>query len=63
MIVVTVPGMECRHDVRTISAALADLEGVVALQVDVGAKNVQIEGNVSLGAVRATILASGYDVR
>jgi copper chaperone CopZ len=63
VIVVTVPGMDCRHDIRTISAALADVEGVVALQVDLDSKCVWIEGNVAPGAVRAAIVASGYSVR
>ena len=63
VIVATVSGMNCRHDIRTISAALADVEGVVALQVDLGRKSVRIEGNVAPRAVRAAIVAAGYRVR
>lgn len=63
MIVLTVPGMNCRSDVRTVSAALADVEEVVALEVDLGTRTVRVEGDVSAEAARAAILASGYGVR
>jgi copper chaperone CopZ len=63
MIVLTVPGMNSRSDVRTVSAALADVEGVVALEVDLGTRNVHVEGDVSADAVRAAIISSGYGVR
>jgi copper chaperone CopZ len=64
MIVVTVPDMNCRHDIRAISAALADVEGVIALQVDLITKRVRIEArDVSPGAIRAAIVATGYSVR
>lgn len=64
MIVVTVPDMNCRHDVRAISAALADVDGVVALQIDLTTKRVQIEGNdVSPIAIRDAIAATGYYAR
>lgn len=64
MIVVIVPDMDCRDDVRTISAALADVEGVIALQIDLSTKTVRVEGwEVSPSAVRAAIVAKGYCVR
>jgi len=63
MIVLTVPGMNCRSDVRTVSAALADVEGVVALEVDLATRTVCVEGDVSAEAARAAIVASGYGVR
>jgi copper chaperone CopZ len=64
MIVVTVPDMNCRHDVRAISAALADVDGVVALQIDLTTKRVQVEGNdVSPTEIRAAIAATGYYAR
>jgi copper chaperone CopZ len=64
MIVVTVPDMTCRHDVRAISTALADVEGVEAVQIDLSTKSVRIEGTeVSPGAVRAAIVTTGYCVR
>jgi copper chaperone CopZ len=59
-----VPDMNCRHDVRAISAALADVEGVIALQIDLSTKRVWVEGrDVSPLAIRAAIVATGYCVR
>ena len=60
MVIVNVPRMECRHDVRAVSALLADIEGVVSLEVDVATRTVLIEGDVSAAAVRAAIEAAGY---
>jgi copper chaperone CopZ len=62
MVVLTVAGMTCRHDVRVLSAFIADLDGVIALQVDVASNTVQVEGDVSAEAVRAAVMAAGYDV-
>ena len=62
MVVVTVPEMACRHDVRTISAYVADVGGVTALQVDLVAKTVAVDGVVSAEAVGAAIVAAGYTI-
>jgi copper chaperone CopZ len=62
MVVLTVAGMTCRHDVRVLSAFIADLDGVIALQVDVASNTVRVEGDVSAEAVRAAVMAAGYDV-
>jgi copper chaperone CopZ len=59
MIEVRVPGMQCRHDVRDISARVADLAGVVALEVDIATRTVRVAGDVSVEAVRAAIAAAG----
>lgn len=62
MIVVTVPEMACRRDVRTVSACVADVDGVVALQVDPEARTVQIEGDVSVEAIRTAVAGAGFAV-
>lgn len=62
MVVVTVPGMACRHDVRTISAHVADLEGIAALRVDLASKTVTVDGDLSVEAVAAAIAAAGYTI-
>ena len=61
-IVVTVPGLACRHDVRTVSAHVSDLDGVTALVVDLAVKTVRVDGDVPVDAVRAAIAAAGYAV-
>ena len=63
MVVLTVGGMTCRHDVRTLSARIADLDGVVALEVELVSSTVRVEGDVSAEAVRAAVVAAGYEVR
>jgi copper chaperone CopZ len=63
MVVLTVGGMTCRRDVRTLSARIADLDGVVALEVELVSNTVRVEGDVSAEAVRAAVLAAGYEVR
>lgn len=62
MVEVTVPLMGCRGDVRTISAHIADVEGVVALQVDLATRTVRVHGDVSLESVLAAIASAGYAV-
>lgn len=62
MVVVTVPGMACRHDVRSISGHVADVGGVAALRVDLATKTVTVDGAISVEAVRAAIVAAGYTV-
>lgn len=62
MIVVTVPDMTCRRDVRAVSACVADVDGVVALQVDPEARTVQIEGDVSVEAIRTAVAGAGFAV-
>jgi copper chaperone CopZ len=62
MVILTVAGMTCRHDVRVLSASIADVDGVVALQVDFALNTVRVEGDVSAEAVRAAVMAAGYEV-
>ena len=62
VIVVNVPDLACRHDLRTVSAHVADLDGVTALIVDLAMKTVRVDGDVSVDAVVAAIAAAGYAV-
>lgn len=61
-IVVSVPALACRHDVRTVSAHVADVDGVTALVVDLAMKTVRVDGDVSVDTVCAAIAAAGYAV-
>ena len=62
MIVVTVHDILCRHDVRKISASIADLACVLTLEADVVSQTVRVTGDVTIGAVRAAIAAAVFDV-
>lgn len=57
-----VPAMACRHDVRVISACVRDLDGVVAVKVDLAARCLWVHGEVPAAAVQAAIEAAGYAV-
>jgi copper chaperone CopZ len=63
MVVLTVGGMTCRRDVRRLSACIADLDGVVSLEVELVSNTVRVEGDVSTEAVRVAVVAAGYEVR
>jgi copper chaperone CopZ len=45
-----------------VSAAITDVDGVVAMQVDVDGGTIRIEGDAPPGLVRAAIVAAGYRV-
>lgn len=59
--VVSVPAMTSRADLRRISARLLDLRGVVALEGDLEARSIRITGAVAIDEIRAAIAASGYE--
>ncbi len=58
----SVPGISCDHCKHAIEDAVAKLDGVDAVVVDVTAKNVRVEGAVPDEKVRVAIDDAGYDV-
>ncbi len=59
-----VPGMTCDHCTRAVRAALAEVPGVEAVEVDLGTKVVTVHGDeLSDAALRAAIEDAGYDVQ
>lgn len=61
-LVITVPGMAGRDDVRLISARVADVPGVSALSADLSTQTLTVEGNVSADAIATAIASAGYAV-
>lgn len=57
-----IPGLRRRHDVRLISAAIQDLEGVITLKTDLAARRILVHGDVGEQEVREAVEATGYDV-
>ena len=57
-----IAALQCRHDVRVISAAVQDLDGVIALQTDLTAKRIVVYGDVTDQVVRQVVEAAGYGV-
>ncbi len=56
-----VPDISCEHCVSAITAEVAPLPGVTAVEVDVAAKEVRVNGG-DPEAITAAIDEAGYDV-
>lgn len=57
-----VKGMTCDHCVRAVTDAVAGLDGVRDVRVDLGAELVTVEGpGVDADAVRGAIVGAGYE--
>ncbi|MDH3753326.1 MAG: cation transporter [Acidimicrobiia bacterium] len=57
----SVPGISCEHCVKAITDSVRPLEGVTAVEVDLGAKTVTVTGGEDAATV-AAIDEAGYDV-
>ena len=60
-VVVSVPAMSSRQDLRQISGYVCELPGVVAVEVDLEARTVRILGDVPVQSVRAAIAEAGFE--
>jgi FtsP/CotA-like multicopper oxidase with cupredoxin domain len=60
VIVVRVPGMQSRQDVRAVSARISDVPGVRTLQVDLATQTVQVSGSAAPAALTAALASAGY---
>ena len=59
----TVPGMSCEHCRAAVTEEVAAVPGVTAVDVDLGAKRVDVHGeDLDDAAIRAAIDEAGYDV-
>ncbi len=61
---VTIPigGMTCKHCVASVTRALADLPGVVAVDVNLGKGEARVSGtNLDIAGLRAAIEDLGFD--
>src|SRR3954469_7402799 len=60
VIVIRVPGMRSRRDVRAVSARISDVPGVRTLQADLATQTVQVSGSAAPAALTAALTAAGY---
>ena len=60
-IVLSVPAMACRHCVRTISAQVRDVAGVVAVEADLTSRTLRVRGTPPPGALLSAITEVGYE--
>lgn len=58
-----VQGMSCAHCIAAITSAVTALPGVTAVDVDLAAARVRVDGTANPAAVTAAIEDAGYDVR
>ena len=59
----SVPGISCGHCRAAITTEVEKVEGVAAVDVDLGTKRVRVVGiGVDDAAVRAAIDEAGYDI-
>jgi copper chaperone CopZ len=63
-VVLNVPDVSCAHCKAAIEAAVARLQGVESVEVEVASKScsVRLDGSGDLGAVRTAIEDEGYTV-
>ena len=59
-LIVAVPGMTCRHCVRTVTAALRDVPGVDAVRADAATSTVVLQGTPAPTDVLAALHAAGF---
>lgn len=58
----SVPGISCGHCKTAIETELAPVGGVESAVVDIDAKTVTVNGDVSEDTVRAAVDEAGYEV-
>ncbi|KQY03307.1 heavy metal transporter [Mycobacterium sp. Root135] len=61
-VLLEVHGMSCAHCVASITSAVSPLPGVTAVDVELEAGTVRVEGTPDVAAVSAAIEDAGYDV-
>ena len=61
-LVVSIPSLSSRLGVRLISQHVSDVPGVVGLAVDLAARTVTVQGNVTVEAISDAVAAAGYGV-
>lgn len=58
-----VPGMTCRHCLRTVTASLRDVVGVISVEADVRNRTVVLRGGVDAQAALDALRACGFPGR
>ncbi len=57
-----VDGMTCDHCARAVRSEVAEVPGVVDVDVDLAARTMTVTGDVDAAAVRAAVESAGYEV-
>ncbi len=59
--VFSVPAMMCRHCVRTVSAHVRDVTGVVSVEADATTRTVRVQGPAEPDVLCSAIAVAGYE--
>jgi copper chaperone len=57
-----VAGMTCEHCVRSVTEEVSEVPGVTAVEVDLTAGRITVQGDADDVAVRAAVAEAGYEV-
>ncbi len=57
-----VDGMTCAHCERAVQVSVGAVDGVRSVEVDVEHDEVRVDGDAADDAIRAAIIAAGYEV-
>ena len=58
---ITVEGMSCEHCQQSVEDALATVQGVQSVDVDLDAAQATVEGDAETAALVDAVEAAGYD--
>ena len=58
---ITVEGMSCEHCEQSVEDALATVQGVQSVDVDLDAAQATVEGDAETAALVDAVEAAGYD--
>ena len=61
MTTLNITGMTCGHCVKAVKQALTDVPGVTAAEVDLQARQAQVEGTADVEALVAAVQEEGYE--
>ncbi|HEV7990941.1 MAG TPA: heavy-metal-associated domain-containing protein [Gemmatimonadaceae bacterium] len=56
-----IEGMSCQHCVRAVFTALTPVEGILSVDVSIGAAVVEHDGRATADALREAIAVAGYE--
>ncbi|MDA3914141.1 cation transporter [Oleiagrimonas sp.] len=63
MTTLKITGMTCGHCVKAVQQALSDVPGVTRAEVDLQARQAQVEGSADVDALIAAVQEEGYEAR
>ena len=57
----SIRGMTCDNCVRHVTEAIASVDGVTAVRVDLSSASAEVQGDASASAIAAAVIEAGYE--